>query len=275
MSKVTCLQWHAAFRKDRDSCELQDSPGALVTALSDVTINTAGCLIATDPHLTTRELTGILDIWLGSVHTLLHDHLNILRVRARWIPHLLTSEQKQQCVTLGEYWSECVRKEGNGWWKTIITADESWIYAYDPTTKQQSLEWVKKGEGPPKKGRVTKSIQKAMVITFFDYRGVVYTHQCWLAPKKGVDSEYYISVLKQLKKDHIPKKQPDLIRTWKLHHGNAWPHISRVTKFLTYKQIQVVPHPRTAWIWLQTTFTWTPRPKKTSRGSVFHPPMLL
>ncbi len=78
-------------------------------------------------------------------------------------------------------------KEGDGLWKTIITANESWIYVYDSVTKQQSTEWVKKGEGLPKKGHATKSAQKAMVITFFDYQGVVYTHQCQLAPKKGVD----------------------------------------------------------------------------------------
>ncbi len=142
MSEVMCLQWHAAFRKSRDSCELQGGPSAPVTALSDVTVNTAGCLIVTDHHLNTRELAGILDISLGSVHTLLHDHLNVSHVCACWIPHLLTPEQKKQHVTLCEYWSECVRKEGDGWWKTIITADESWIYAYDPATKQQSMEWV-------------------------------------------------------------------------------------------------------------------------------------
>ncbi len=118
MSKVTCLQWHVAFRKGRDSCELQDGPSAPVTALSDMTINTAGCLIATNPYLTTRELAGILDISLESVHTLLHDHLNISRVCARWIQNLLTPVQKKQRVTLCKYWSKCVRKEGDGWWET-------------------------------------------------------------------------------------------------------------------------------------------------------------
>ncbi len=172
MSKVTCLQWHTAFQKGRDSCELQGGPSALVTAQSDMTIDTAGCLIATNHHLTIRELAGILDTSLGSVHTLLHDHLNVLCICACWIPRLLTPEQKKQCVTLCKYWPECVHKEGDRWWKTIITASESWIYAYDPATKQQSTEWVKKGERPPKKGRRTKSAQKVMVITFFDYPSV-------------------------------------------------------------------------------------------------------
>ncbi len=259
-----------AYRKGRDSCELQGGRGAPVTALNDVTINTAGCLIATDPHLTTRELAGILDISLGSVHTLLHDHLNVSRVCAHWIPCPLTLKQKKQHVTLCEHSSECVRKEVDRWWKTIITADGSWTYAYDPALKQQSTEWVKKGEGPPRKGRATKSTQKAMVITFFNYRGVVHTHQCRLAPKNGVDSEYYISVLKQLMKDHIPKKWLDLIRMQKLHHGNARPHVSqRVTEFLAHKQIQVVPHPLYSPDLAPNDFYLYPTAKKDLKGKHF------
>ncbi len=80
------------MRPSRDSCELQGGPGAPVTALSDATINTAGCLITTDPHLTNQEFAGTLDISLGNVHTLLHDHLNISHVCVHWIPHLLTLE---------------------------------------------------------------------------------------------------------------------------------------------------------------------------------------
>ena len=35
--------------------------------------------------------------------------------------------------------------------KQIITGDESWIYAYDPETTDQSIEYRLKGEAKPKK----------------------------------------------------------------------------------------------------------------------------
>ncbi len=73
-----------------------------------------------------------------------------------------------------------------------------------------------------------------MVITFFNYRGVVYNHQCRLAPKKGVHSKYYISMLKQLMKDHIPQKQPDLVLMWKLQAPSRQRSTSR---FATSDQI--------------------------------------
>lgn len=112
-----------------------------------------------------------------------------------------------------------MEEEGDAWWKNIITADESWIYYYDPETKQQSSEWVGKGEPPPKKFHGEKSTAKAMMITFFDYRGMVYTHT--VSKGETVSATYYISVFKQLMKDHIPKKRQDLIGRWKLHQHNA------------------------------------------------------
>ncbi|KAG8274924.1 hypothetical protein J6590_099787, partial [Homalodisca vitripennis] len=40
-------------------------------------------------------------------------------------------------------------EEDRDWWKSVITADESWVYQYDPAMKIQSSEWVEKNEGRP------------------------------------------------------------------------------------------------------------------------------
>lgn len=81
-----------------------------------------------------------------------------------------------------------------------------------------------------------------MVITCFDYKGMVYTHT--VPTSTTVNGEYYKTVLQHLIKDHIPKKRPELARSWKLHHDNARPHVAGiVTEFLNRKGIQCVPHP--------------------------------
>ncbi len=74
-----------------------------------------------------------------------------------------------------------------------------------------------------------------MVITFFDYHVMMYTHIC--PTKSTVKVQYYIAVLKQLIVDQIPKKQPDLVRKWKLYHINVQPRVAHiVTVFLTKKK---------------------------------------
>lgn len=268
MSKRTCFRWHRLFKNGRESCELEGGEGAPVTALTEETINTAGVMIRTDPRLTVRQLARMLDISIGSVHTILHDHLHMSRVCARWIPRLLTPEQKRNRVEVCEHWMSCVRKKGAAWWKSIITADESWIYCYDPEMKQQSTQWVGKGEPPPKKARVQKSAAKALVITFFDYRGMVYTHT--VPQGQTVTAAYYITVLKQLMKDHIPKKRPDLVKKWKLHHDNARPHVAHaVTEFLAQKNVKTVPHPPYSPDLAPNDFFLYPTAKKDLKGRRF------
>ena len=57
-----------------------------------------------------------------------------------------------------------------------------------------------------------------------DYRGLVYTHT--VPQGQTINGEYYILVLEKLIKDDIPKKRPDLVRRWKLHHDNVRPHVA-------------------------------------------------
>ncbi|KAG8265861.1 hypothetical protein J6590_084455 [Homalodisca vitripennis] len=55
----------------------------------------------------------------------------------------------------------CVEKEMHG--EKNIIADESWIYCYDPATKQQSTEWVEKGGPTPKENLVLKGLLQTHV----------------------------------------------------------------------------------------------------------------
>jgi hypothetical protein len=54
-----------------------------------------------------------------------------------------------------------------------IMGDETWCFAYDPETNQQSSEWVGKTSPRPKKLKFQKSRIKTMLIIPFDSKGVV------------------------------------------------------------------------------------------------------
>ncbi|GBP23414.1 hypothetical protein EVAR_22273_1 [Eumeta japonica] len=53
----------------------------------------------------------------------------------------------------------------------IVTVDETWVRQYDPESKQESMQWTKKGEKPPKKFKVQKSASKLMATIFWDSEG--------------------------------------------------------------------------------------------------------
>lgn len=54
----------------------------------------------------------------------------------------------------------------------IMTSDESWIYSYDPLTKQQLPEWVFEEDYLPTKVVLGRSVNKKMVDVFFDVVGL-------------------------------------------------------------------------------------------------------
>jgi hypothetical protein len=52
----------------------------------------------------------------------------------------------------------------------IIMGDETWWFAYDPETKQQSSEWVGETSPQPKKLKFQKSCIKTMLIIFLSLK---------------------------------------------------------------------------------------------------------
>ena len=45
-----------------------------------------------------RQLARLTKVSLARVHGILKKHLQLRKINARWIPHLLTDEQKRTCV---------------------------------------------------------------------------------------------------------------------------------------------------------------------------------
>jgi len=62
---------------------------------------------------------------------------------------------------------EAVRHDPN-FLSRVITGIESWVYDYDPETKQQSMQWKMPSSPQPKKVCQVRSNIKSMLIIFLD-----------------------------------------------------------------------------------------------------------
>ena len=93
-----------------------------------------------DRRLTVRELENDLGIPKTTVWEILNKILGMTRVRAKFIPKLLTTEQKDLRSEIAQDNLEMVSDDENVL-KKFITGDKSWVYSYDPETKQQSSQW--------------------------------------------------------------------------------------------------------------------------------------
>ena len=55
-----------------------------------------------DGRVTVAELADLFDVSSGTIFTILTDHLEMRRVAARWIPRLLTKNDKTKRVQLSK-----------------------------------------------------------------------------------------------------------------------------------------------------------------------------
>ena len=108
--------------------------------------------ILEDHRGTIRQLSDMTGISYGVCQEILTQDLNIRCVEAKFVPRLLTTEQKQRrldvCLELHE-----MADSDRSFISRIIRADESWIYAHDPETKQQSSHGKSPHSPRPRKAR--------------------------------------------------------------------------------------------------------------------------
>jgi hypothetical protein len=60
-------------------------------------------------------------------------------------PEMLNTEQKRQLCQLYEQILEFFWRDPNDFLSRFVTLDETWLYHYDPETKQQIMEWRHSG----------------------------------------------------------------------------------------------------------------------------------
>ena len=84
----------------------------------------------------------------GSLTDILHVCLGVRKHCARWVPHNLSEEQKRGRA---DWRTHTLRKFDGGRSRVwdIVKGDETWVYQYDPETKQQLAVWVFPNENPP------------------------------------------------------------------------------------------------------------------------------
>jgi histone-lysine N-methyltransferase SETMAR len=102
----------------------------------------------------------------------------------------------------------------------IITGFESWVYKYDPETKQQSPQWKSPSSPQPNKARISHSSTKTMLIMFFNIRGIV--HREFVPQGQTVNTKFYCESSAAFEGEHSAKATGFVAcKNWVLHNNNA------------------------------------------------------
>jgi histone-lysine N-methyltransferase SETMAR len=105
--------------------------------------------------------------WINSqtVCKILVKDLRKKKVCARFVPHLLTLDQKHQHAASSVEFLEMADDDTNVL-KRTITGDESWCFMYDPESKRQSATQLRPKKPKAQKVAMRKSRVQTMLTAF-------------------------------------------------------------------------------------------------------------
>ena len=86
------------------------------------------------------EISKAMGVSWRSFQRILTVDLNMRRVAAKFVPRLLTQDQKNTRLTLCQDLKNQIESDPY-FLSKVVTGDESWCYGYDPETKQASSQW--------------------------------------------------------------------------------------------------------------------------------------
>lgn len=191
VSRSLVFKWHDRYKQGRST--LEDDGGRGRKRIVDVTlVEKVKDFVLADRRVTMKDICHDMGLSYGTASRILTNELNMHKVCARWIPRLMSEENKIKRVSVSKKFLARFRREGDSFLDRIITTDETWLFLYDPETKEQSSIWKTPASPPAKKARVCKSQGKFMFIFFMDRKGMILKHA--VPQHSTVNAAYYSKV---------------------------------------------------------------------------------
>ena len=244
LSRDGIFEWHKRFEEGRDTV-VDNSPrsGRPTTSKNwRLCCACAGELIRANRRLTIRELSVEVGVSYGTCQAILTQDLNMRLVAVKFVPSILTAEQKEWRLSVAANMLQEVESDEN-FMGQIMTGDETWVYRYDPETKRQSSQWKSADSPRRKKARQVRSKVKGMLIVFFYMEDIA--HYEYIPQGQTVNRQFYLQVLKRLRLA-VSRKRPQkrAAWTWALYHDKTPAHtVHSIQVFLASHGIPVVQQP--------------------------------
>ena len=239
----TVRQWKKKFESGVESIKNAPKSGRPKSASHKEIVSKIKEIIEGDARFTVRDIARKVGISLSTVHLILKKHLKVRKISARWVPHLLTDEQKRQWVKVAKKLLQMFPKYDKKQFANVVTGDETWVHYFEPVRKVSNKIWATKHSKRPIIAKRSWSTKKVLYAIFFSGEGVAIK----VPVKKGksITGKYYKDVvLKKLKKYYQKRCPATGFKHVHLLHDNAPAHTSAiVAAFLKKETVTVLPHP--------------------------------
>ena len=114
LSRTRCYERYQCFKVGRTSIEDDPKSGRPSSSTDDDHIEKVRSVIRENRRLTIREVSEEVGICKSSCHTILTEKLKMHRVAAKFVPRLLTEEQKQNRISVSQELLDRSKNPGSG-----------------------------------------------------------------------------------------------------------------------------------------------------------------
>ena len=121
----TGLRWVKAFKAGKFSVEDDTHSGRPKTSVTKASIAAVKIVLEQDARSSVKYIASCTGISEGSVQTILKKRLDLRKVCARWVPHLLTEEQKTQRLKCARELLKTYKGCNSRVTSNLLTADET------------------------------------------------------------------------------------------------------------------------------------------------------
>jgi len=133
--------WVAQFkRRDFSTCDAPRS-GRRTTLTTQEIIDQTHELTLEDRRISAKSIAEQLGISRERTGSTMHEDLDMWTLSTKWVLKCLNVDQKSQRCQSSEQLLEFFPRDPNDILSRLMTMDETWLYHYEPETKQQSMEW--------------------------------------------------------------------------------------------------------------------------------------
>ena len=91
----------------------------------------------------------MVGISLSRSHYILKNILNVRKISARWVPHLLSDGQKKQRVKIAKQLLKIFPKYDEKKFANLVTGNETWVHYFEPVRKVSNKIWATKNSKRP------------------------------------------------------------------------------------------------------------------------------
>ncbi|GFW83103.1 histone-lysine N-methyltransferase SETMAR [Trichonephila clavipes] len=222
MSSSKVRKWVRAFKDGRENVHDEPRSGR-PSVITDDLVNTMDEKIREDRRFTISTLAlEFPNVGRTTLHKVVSEKLKFRKLYARWVPRLLTEENKLKIMACAFDFLDRYHKEGDQFLERIVTGDETWVSHINPESKRQSMEWRHTNSPVRVKAKRTISTRKVMATVFWVRHGVLLVE--FMQQGTTINAAAYFATLTKLRRAIQNKRRGLLTYGVLLLHDNPRPH---------------------------------------------------